>query len=107
MQLLAFSVVVVVVVVIVDDDVFFFDLMLVGWQNGRIAVGRAMAWQFLCCYRCCCYGGCCCLLLLGIMCWWHGRMAVWLWAVPWLGSFLAVQDACFPIVYEHVHIHTC
>ena len=22
-------------------------------------------------------------------------------------SFLAVQDACFPIVYEHVHIHTC
>ena len=22
-------------------------------------------------------------------------------------DFLAVQDACFPIVYEHVHIHTC
>ena len=21
--------------------------------------------------------------------------------------FLAVQDACFPIAYEHVHIHTC
>ena len=23
------------------------------------------------------------------------------------GVFLDVQDACFPIVYEHVHIHTC
>ena len=23
------------------------------------------------------------------------------------GPFLAVQDAYFPIVYEHVHIHTC
>ena len=22
-------------------------------------------------------------------------------------EYLAVQDACFPIVYEHVHIHTC
>ena len=57
--------------------------MLVAWQNGRIAVGSAMAWQFLCCNCCCCYGGCCCLLLLGIMCWWDGRMAEWVWAVPW------------------------
>ena len=75
LPLLVFSVVVAVV--------FFLDLMLVGWQNGRMGVGGAMAWQFLCCYCCCCYGGCCCLLLLGIMCWWDGRMAEWLWAVPW------------------------
>ena len=26
---------------------------------------------------------------------------------PSKSMFLAVQDAYFPIVYEHVHIHTC
>ena len=35
LPLLVFSVVVAVV--------FFLDLMLVGWQNGRMAVGGAMA----------------------------------------------------------------
>ena len=25
----------------------------------------------------------------------------------WILAVLGVQEACFPIVYEHVHIHTC